>query len=130
MSIKAVLDTNVVVSALLNPAGPPGQILEFVKQGSLTPVISAAVEIEYRKVLCRAKFGFSQTLVDGTVTYLVAKAIRAVPLPQGLDFSKDPDDEVFYNLAASAQAYLVTGNRRHFPDDGIAVTPQELLKLF
>lgn len=56
---KAVIDTNILVSALLSPGGKPSQVMQMVFDGRIFPVVSKAVLEEYQGVLSRKKFGFS-----------------------------------------------------------------------
>ena len=61
--IKAVYDTNVVISGLLNPEGIPALLLDIVTQGQITLLVSEEILREYQGVLIRPKFGFSKKLV-------------------------------------------------------------------
>jgi putative PIN family toxin of toxin-antitoxin system len=113
--MRVVLDTNVLVSGLLNPYGPPGRIVRMVAAGELTLWFDARILGEYREVLIRREFGFLATQVDALVFQIVAtgEPVSTRPLPQPLP---DPDDEPFLEVAIAGNAeYLVTGNTRHFP---------------
>jgi putative PIN family toxin of toxin-antitoxin system len=113
--VKVVLDTNVLVSGLLSPFGPPGEIVRMVSSGSLQVCFDARILSEYEDVLKRPKFGFpsAQTRVllnqiegDGLV-------VAAEPLAHRLP---DPWDEAFLEVAWTGQAEaLITGNTKHFP---------------
>jgi hypothetical protein len=131
--MRIVLDTNVLVSALLSGAGPPAWILEAVLTGDLELALDSAIREEYEAVLRRPEFGFSAGRVDdllGTIDHL-ALSVAATPLLS--ERLPDPDDEPFLAVAAATDSALVTGNLRHFPARsrlGVRVlSPRELLDL-
>lgn len=112
--MRIVLDTNVLVSGLLNPHGPPGRVLDLVLSGTLTLLFDDRILSEYREVLARPRFGFNPVDVETVLAHLVSEgeAVLAAPIPFTLP---DPDDLPFLEvaLAGSADA-LVTGNASHF----------------
>jgi len=126
-----VLDTNVLVSALLNPLGPPAQILGLTLIGELTAAYDARLMAEYREVLRRKEFGFSRRRVAEVLDALEQDGhpLTARPLSVRLP---DPADEPFLEVAAAARACVITGNMRHFPPSrrgGVAVlSPREFLE--
>jgi uncharacterized protein len=109
-----VLDTNVVVSGFLSPAGPPAQILGLTLAGKLTPAHDARILAELSEVLGRTEFSFSRSHIEAVLEAFERDGISIVagPLRERLP---DPTDEPFLEVAAAAQAVLVTGNLRHFP---------------
>ena len=110
-----VLDTNVLVSGLLNPDGAPGRILDWILAGQLHILYDDRTLAEYSDVLACPKFGFSSDLARAVVGYLrlSGKSVTARPLPEGL--LPDPGDYPFAEVAHSGKAdALVTGNREHF----------------
>jgi putative PIN family toxin of toxin-antitoxin system len=113
---RAVLDTNVVVSALLQPAGPPGNIIELGFGGRFRWYISEPILAEYAVVLSRKRLG-----IDGQRASKFLKDLRKVALPvvpgRNLRECSDPNDDKFLECALQARAdYVVTGNVRHFPE--------------
>ncbi|MBI4229249.1 MAG: putative toxin-antitoxin system toxin component, PIN family [Planctomycetes bacterium] len=113
--MRIVLDTNVLVSGLLSPYGPPGELVRMAAAGRLILCHDARILAEYREVLARPKFGFDREHVDAVLVQIHAagEAVAAGPLPRRLP---DPDDEPFLEVAlAAGAACLVTGNLRHFP---------------
>lgn len=132
--MKIVLDTNVLVSALLTPHGPPGRILDGVLAGEVGLVVDDRIMDEYRLVLARPKFSFSEPDIADLLHFLESEAdhVAAVPLKQPLP---DADDSCFVEVAvAGAADCLVTGNIRHFPEelvDGVRVlTPTQFLAVW
>jgi predicted nucleic acid-binding protein len=113
--MRIVLDTNVLVSSLLSPFGPPAQVVRMVTSGVLTLCLDARLLTEYEEVLGREKFQFDYVVFPG---HTVASSPLPAPLP-------DPKDEAFLEIALAGGAeYLVTGNGSHFPEtlcEGIRV---------
>jgi putative PIN family toxin of toxin-antitoxin system len=112
--VRIVLDTNVLVSGLLNPAGPPGRILDLVLSGDLELAVDDRILVEYGTVLRRSRFGFDEAdivaLLDyiGSTSYHVQAPLLDVRLP-------DAADVALLEIAVAAAANsLVTGNTRHF----------------
>ena len=121
--MRLVIDTNVLVSALLKPAGPPGRILDAVVQGVIEPVYSLAILTEYDAVLTRRKFAFDPEDV-AAVLELVASEGGPVTRTARLDLPfRDPDDRKFNQCDAAARCPLVTGNPSDFP----TMAPVEIL---
>jgi uncharacterized protein len=132
---RAVFDTNVVVSGFLSPAGPPGRIVEWLRNGGVQAVLDDRIMAEYAAVLARPVFQLPVAEVE-----LVLAAIRArsfwveaatALLVRGLP---DPDDAPFLECALAAGVPLVTGNLRHFPrsagKDATVITPAQFVALF
>lgn len=127
----AILDTNVLVSAGINPAGAPGRlILEWVLSGQVQTLICPWTASEYREVARREKlirYGFPPRWWE----FLIAASLE-LPDPRPWPYSlPDPKDAPFLALAHAAGAWLVTGNLKHFPERfrrGVrALSPAEYL---
>jgi len=113
--MKVVLDTNVLVSALLNPFGPPARVFDLLMTGNLQLAFDDRILAEYREVLARPRFGFDLDDVSELLEYLQAggELVVASPLSNPLP---DPDDEPFLEVAVAARVEaLITGNIRHYP---------------
>jgi putative PIN family toxin of toxin-antitoxin system len=127
--MRAVVDTNVLVSALINTSGAPAQIVEAIRVGTLRPVVSTQVLLEYGDVLRRPRFAFPRDLVDALLADMAALAL--ILTPDAIDPARLPDagDAPFIALARFAACPIVTGNVRHFPSEsGVkALTPAECL---
>jgi putative PIN family toxin of toxin-antitoxin system len=130
-----VLDTNVLVSAVINPHGAPGAILSLVLSGAVIPLFDDRILDEYRDVLARPKLRISRTEAEFIVDYIESEGVLLNALPLSADLL-DPDDLPFIEVAISATAdALVTGNTRHFvgtPLEGMVpvLTPAEFLSLW
>lgn len=113
-----VLDTNVVISGLLSPHGPPGRLIDALLARRLVIAYDDRILHEYREVLARAKFRFDADRVAAFLRILAFQIpVSAFPV-KGLKAS-DPDDTVFLEVAAASEGKtLVTGNTKHFPPAG------------
>ncbi len=132
--MRIVLDTNVIVSGLLNPHGKPGTILQMVASGAVTICYDARIIIEYRDVLHRPKFPINKEEAEAVIEQIKAAGHLVVtsPLPQNLP---DPDDEPFLEVALAGGAEcLVTGNVKYYPKDCCqrmkVVSPGEFVELY
>ena len=113
--MRIVLDTNVLVSALLSPHGPPAAVVRMLVSGQLSLCYDERIVSEYRDVLIRGRFAFDATLVDELVSFLEATGVPTLAGPLALELP-DRFDAMFIEVAvASGAEYLVTGNLRHFP---------------
>ena len=132
MRYFAVLDTNVVVSAMLNQASAPASILKEALKGRVSPLLHDAILEEYNDVLHRPKFKFDGSEVEIALAGLIKRGIF-VDEASIEDYLPDPDDTVFYQVVMEARktedAYLVTGNLKHFPIKTFVVTPKEMLDI-
>jgi uncharacterized protein len=115
--VKAVLDTNVVVSGLLKPAGLEALILDLGHAGRFTMVASDALLREYEGVLSRPRLGIASTEVARCIGRIRHRAWHVEPEVQ-VQATRDPDDNMVLECAlAGGAAYVVTGNTRHFPGE-------------
>lgn len=129
--IYAVLDTNVLVSALLtkNDQAATYRVVQILKDGGFTPLYNEEIIAEYEDVLSRKKFPFTQEQIRTTINYVRQFGINSERIPYDAAMP-DEDDRVFYEVTLSKDdAYLVTGNGKHFPKTPIVVTPAEMLEI-
>lgn len=121
-AMRAVIDTNVLVSALINGKGSPGLVVDKIRTLALMPVVCPEILREYSAVLRRARFGFVPEQVDELLADMQGLALHARPEPITLSGLPDPDDAPFIAAALWAACPVVTGNARHFPaETGVEV---------
>ena len=124
-----ILDTNIVVSALYGTsgAGKPGLLLDLCLTGRYRVIYTQGILDEYRSVLLRPKFGFDRRDVDDVIGFIRYRGLSAEPLFESLARPQcsDRDDQKFYDAACCCDALLVTGNKRHYPDDPRVLTLEE-----
>ena len=115
--MKIVLDTNVLISGMINPYGAPGKIVDAMRNGEVCLVIDDRIPAEYSAVLRRDAFTmyFDAEARQDILEYLsrnshytVSRAIVS-NLP-------DPGDAPFLEIALTEKVILVTGNLKHFPE--------------
>ena len=129
--IYAVIDTNVIVSALLSPHSDSSTALlrSHLLDGSIVPLYNEEIYQEYVDVLHSPKFHLPEALIDDVLDAIRSKGILLGRTKTEEVFT-DPKDVVFYEIALSKEgSYLVTGNMKHFPATPIVVTPAELLRI-
>ncbi|MGA3027167.1 MAG: putative toxin-antitoxin system toxin component, PIN family [Bryobacteraceae bacterium] len=130
--IRIVLDTNIVVSSLLQPLGPPARIFAFALGGLIQPCISGDIYAEYEEVIARPRFGLDPDTMAATLRAVREKSLWVRPA-LAIRACSDPDDDIFLECASAAGAnYLVTGNLRHFPtawNETVVVAPRGLLSI-
>lgn len=129
----AVIDTNVLVSALLSSHDDSAVVQVFTKiiTSEVVPLYSNDIIIEYKEVLSRKKFSFDEELVNYTISLILNRGVEVAPKPSGLELI-DMKDLVFYEVVLEKKdegAYLITGNKRHFPANPIVVTAAEFLEI-
>lgn len=106
--IRVVIDTNVLVSALISPSGNEALLLLAVRQGLVSPCVSPAILQEYSEVLARPKFAFSGEEIGAVIHLLQRQGDLLNPaLLSGI--SPDPKDDKFIACALAGHAeFLVT----------------------
>ena len=115
-----MLDTNVLVSGLLSPFGPPGEIVRMVSSGSVVLCLDARILSEYEDVLARPRFGFDPDSVSALIDFIDARSVVVASRPLEVRLP-DVDDEPFLEVATACGAdCLVTGNLVHFPPEACA----------
>lgn len=133
MKYLVVIDTNVIVSALLSRHKDAAtvQVLDALFDRKIIPIYNDEILEEYTQVLHRQKFRFSSDLINTVLSSInrhgifVSQTITEENLP-------DPKDLVFYEVCITKRdenSMLVTGNRKHFPVKPFIVTPKELLEI-
>ena len=126
--IKVVLDTNVLVSSLLT-SGPPAAIVDLITDSRIIPHYNDLILQEYWDVLTRKKFSFSSLQVTRLINDILRSGIVVDYKQSSNKTMIDEDDQIFYDAAFEAKAYLITGNTRHFPPDSLIVSPAQFLSI-
>jgi putative PIN family toxin of toxin-antitoxin system len=123
--MRLVVDTNVLVSALLKPKSVPDLAFDAMWQSG-TVLVDARLVAEYAAVLERPKFRAASRARIAEILGIVrdrAEDVGAVPVFAGA--MTDDGDRMFVEVALAGRAdAIVTGNIRHYPDDlGFEVLP-------
>jgi uncharacterized protein len=108
--IRVIIDTNVLVSAVLRGRAPQAVILFVAEQPDFEWVASDAIVREYKTVLSRPKFGLPPTLLQRWFT-MIDTLTTLVSVTSKVDLPRDPKDAKFLECALDAQAhYFITGD--------------------
>lgn len=109
--IRAILDTNVLVSALLF-TGSPSQLIPAWQAGRVRPVVSAEILEEYVRVLAYPKFKLTDSEIHGLIEEELlpfVDTVRARPI--SVPILRDPDDLKFIACAVAAGVrWLISGD--------------------
>ena len=127
--MKVVVDTNVIVSALMNINGTPAKILSSIFNGDIKILYDNRIIYEYIDVLSRQEFGFSRGVINDMIDFLKrdGEFINAEYLK--INFSDDADKK-FYEVYKYGDAqYLITGNIKHFPNEETIIMPKDFISL-
>ncbi len=130
--IFAVIDTNVIVSALLssNLESNPVKVFRAILQERIVPLYNDEILEEYKSVLSRPKFHLNLSLIETVIKAIITDGLNIDRTPTADIEFPDPKDIVFYEIALSVEdSYLITGNIRHFPVKPFVVTPAEMVRI-
>ena len=132
MKYYAVIDTNVLVSAMLKHHSVLGSIIDLAFDGPIIPILNDAIEKEYREVLSRPKFHLPSDLIEDILSSFHQRGFYVDAEKLDIELP-DPKDRVFYEVVMEERkeedAYLVTGNIKHFPEKPYIVTPRQMLNI-
>jgi uncharacterized protein len=130
--MKAVIDTNVVVSANLSDQGPSAAILDLAANKLVLMCISPAVLIEYGAVLRRPRLKLALARVAGSLAVIRNTSRMVRPSRRLTEAQEEPDNRFLECAAAAGADFIITGNVKHFPEqfeNTRVVTPREFLDL-
>jgi putative PIN family toxin of toxin-antitoxin system len=125
--MKIVLDTNVIVSALLCPQSLPAEILDLVLNGTIRIVYDNNVLVEYVDVLNRDKFKLDKETIKVVLDFIRTDGEYIISVPRNIQLI-DEDDKMLYELYKNGADFLITGNIRHFPKEKNIITPREFIE--
>jgi len=133
MKCCAVIDTNVIVSALLskNEEAAAVKVIKALLSGQFTPLYHDEIMEEYDDVLHRPKFHFREETLQILLSAIRKYGIEVYPKPTG-EILIDMDDLIFYEVAMEKRdddAFSVTGNQKHFPIRDFIITPAKMMEI-
>lgn len=133
MDYYAVIDTNVLLSALLskNEDSATVKVLDAVFAGKIIPLYHQDILAEYNEVLHREKFHLQNRVIQTVLNAVRQYGVEVFPQPTGAILI-DMDDLIFYEVAMEkrdSDAYLVTGNQKHYPFRDFIVTPAKMIEI-
>ena len=128
---KVVIDTNILVSALLSSHEDSAtvKVLRLLFSGRIIPVITADIVSEYSDVLSRSKFGFPKDIVSVLLAEIQRKAIIIAPSHTDDKLPDEKDRPFFEAMLFDDEYFLVTGNTKHFPEHKRIMTARRFIDL-
>ena len=129
--IYAVIDTNVLVAAAKShkPDSSASRVLTLVFTGIIQPLICDEILEEYESILKLPVLSIPEALSDAILSKFKEDGINPGRTPSPEEHP-DPTDQVFYEITLSVEdAYMVTNNKKHFPQKPLVVKPSEMLLL-
>jgi len=114
-----VLDTNILVSALWSRDGNPAMIMQMVTSGKVLVCYNWEIITEYKDVLFRDRFKhrFSHDEINRLLEYVSRFGENILDVQKSNIQLPDESDRIFYDVAKASNAILITGNRKHYPDN-------------
>ena len=119
---KVVLDTNIVISSAISASGNPAAIMELASDMLIQIYYNNEILDEYKRVLAYEKLKIEREKQEEIIEKimnigtLIQSKKSNIPLP-------DESDRIFYDTAQTAEAILVTGNIKHYPNEPFIMTP-------
>ena len=130
--MKLVMDTNVLISGMLNPSGPPGRIVDLLRSGALEIVVDDRILGEYTDVLRRQYFlqYFTAPEREDVIDYLIKNSHYTLSNVIARNMP-DEGDAPFLEIALSEGVPLITGNLKHYPETARmgcrVITPRQFI---
>jgi len=119
---KVVLDTNIIISSVISAKGNPSAIMELVSAQVIHAYYNDEILDEYKRVLAYERLKIEPNkqaeIIEKIkeVGIFITASASTVPLP-------DESDRIFYDTARDAEAILITGNIKHYPNEPFIMTP-------
>ena len=129
--IYAVIDTNVLVSALItkNPEAATAKVVRLLLEQVFVPLYDADIIAEYEDVLHRSKFPILKETAGALISFIIENGIESSRV-NFAESMQDEDDRVFYEVSLSQEdSFLVTGNLKHYPTSPRVITPAQFLEI-
>ena len=127
--MRLVLDTNVVISAFINPDGKPSQILKLILQRKAELCYNIPILSEYETVTLRPKFSgkINPEHIRRFMDIIRNIGFSYNPVPGKIKLL-DESDRIFYDTAKDSGSFLITGNIKHYPKESFIKLPADFLK--
>ena len=129
--IYAVIDTNVLVSALIthNSLSATAKVVRLLLEGGFVPLYESNIIEEYQGVLHRSKFKLLPDVADAIISYIKEHGIET-SRTAFQELMPDEDDRVFYEVSLSVDdSFLVTGNLKHYPQTPKVISPADFINV-
>ena len=129
--INIVLDTNVIISATISSLGNPAKIISLIAADENMQIYySSEILAEYAKVLSYGRLNFSEEKKAHALNVIKKYGLLIQPTTISEIPFIDESDRIFYDTAEAGNAYLVTGNLKHYPEESHILTPAQFVEMF
>lgn len=131
MKTHAVIDTNVIISALITTKSDSAtvRILDKLFDEEIIPLYNQEILKEYREVMSRPTFQITQSDIELVIKAIIEGGIEIDEVISDLVLT-DQKDQVFYDVFLSfPDSYLITGNLKHFPINDHIISPAEMISI-
>jgi putative PIN family toxin of toxin-antitoxin system len=126
--LELVVDTNVIVSGLINNTGSCARVVDMILRGEIIASYDSRILSEYQDVLTREQFGFDSGIVKGLIAFIQMSSPPVVSVPI-VELWPDEDDKKFLEVAKAAAIFLITGNQKHYPKDSRVLSVAEFFAI-
>jgi len=129
--VRVVLDTNIVISALIDPRGNPSIIMKMVLSRMVELCHNSTILSEYESVALRPKFSskINPANVHRFINLVKSIGISFNPAPSIIKLP-DESDRIFYDTARESKSILISGNSKHFPKEPFIMLPSDFIKQY
>lgn len=127
---SVVLDTNIVISSVISSNGNPFVIMGLVSDGEIQAYYSNEILDEYKRVLAYERLKINLEKQVEIIEKIKEQGILIKPDDKSEIPFTDESDRIFYDTAKAANAYLITGNIRHYPEEWHILTPARFVEIF
>jgi putative PIN family toxin of toxin-antitoxin system len=124
---KVVLDTNILVSAMISINSNPARIVNMALNRELSVCYNSGILFEYDDVLYRPRFDFNTEKVKNIIDTINESGMELTPDASNFPMI-DESDRKFYDLHKAANAILITGNAKHFPKEDLIMNPAAFME--
>lgn len=115
--LKFTLDTNTLISAVISK-GNEYQLLKLAKEGRIKVILSLNIIEEFKEVISREKFGFSQKQIDDVLKQILNICELVIPTIRLSVIKDDPDDDAILECAITGNVNYIVSGDRHLLDLG------------
>lgn len=129
MATKVILDTNIILSSVLNEKGHPAKIFELFLDKKIKIYYTDEIIEEYKEVLSRERFGIPREKIGYIINVIRKIGVIGNPVTSSFPM-EDESDRIFFDTAFAVSAWLITGNIKHYPAKDFIITPADFWKKY
>ena len=119
---KVVVDTNIIISSVISASGNPAAIMELVSERAIQVYYNDEILDEYKRVLAYERLKIESEKQAEIIEKIKEVGISINPKTSNVSLP-DESDRIFYDTAQTAEAILITGNIKHYPNEPFIMAP-------